>query len=170
MELEGITLRKISQTKTNAIWSHSYVEFKKKNKLINTKNRLVVAGGRRWGDGWNGWRKSKQKKKDSLLCSYKRKNKKENKWNTYRQTEPAVSPLLSVYGNLLAGVFASRGNSTDIHNGHTRTNTQTHTKGSNLHTQIFLAWTILGPLSLHSCSQVTHSTRVMSTYTVTFEF
>ena len=76
MELGCIVLNKISQLEKNAIWFHSYVEFKKQNdehkaekeKLIkiNTeretnhkrlwtiKNKLRVAGGA-VGGGWAKW-------------------------------------------------------------------------------------------------------------------
>ena len=45
-------LSEISQRKTNAIWSHLYVEPNKqnKNRLIDTENKWVVARrGRGWG-------------------------------------------------------------------------------------------------------------------------
>ena len=51
MEPEGITLSKLSQTKTNTIWFHLYVAFKKtkqKTKIIGTRNRLVVTEVGRW--------------------------------------------------------------------------------------------------------------------------
>ena len=35
MDLDGIMLSEISQTKTNTIWYHLYVESKKYNKLVN---------------------------------------------------------------------------------------------------------------------------------------
>ena len=56
MDLEIITLRKLSQTKTNTIRYHLYMKSKhdanghiynNRNKLIDTENRLVVA--REWG-------------------------------------------------------------------------------------------------------------------------
>ena len=37
MELENIMLSEISQRKTNTNWFHSYVEFKKQNKLAKEK-------------------------------------------------------------------------------------------------------------------------------------
>ena len=51
MDPKGIILLEINQKKTNTIWFHSYVEFKKqnkqlrrdKNKDLNTENELVVA-------------------------------------------------------------------------------------------------------------------------------
>ena len=40
MDLEGIILSEISQTKTNTVWYHLYMESKKYNKLVNiTKKR-----------------------------------------------------------------------------------------------------------------------------------
>ena len=51
MELEGIMLSKLSQTKTNTIWFHLYVAFKKtkqKTKIIDTGNRLMVTKAGRW--------------------------------------------------------------------------------------------------------------------------
>ena len=42
-------LSKISQTKTNPVCSHLYVESSKKSKLI--ESRLTVAGTRGWGVG-----------------------------------------------------------------------------------------------------------------------
>ena len=47
----------ISHKKTNSVWSHLYAESEKtKNpEIIDTGNRLVVAGGRHLGVGdWNG--------------------------------------------------------------------------------------------------------------------
>ena len=62
MDLEGIMLSEISQTKTNTVWFHSYLDFKKQNKWTNkkrdknpdldTEDKLVVA--RREGDGVMG--------------------------------------------------------------------------------------------------------------------
>ena len=54
MDVEGNMLSEISQIKTNSVRSHSYVESKKRNqptpdKLADTENRLVVAGGRSGG-------------------------------------------------------------------------------------------------------------------------
>ena len=52
MDLEGLMLSKISETKTNTVLSHFHVESKEKQKtkqqatLIDTENRLVVARGR----------------------------------------------------------------------------------------------------------------------------
>ena len=54
MELEGSMLSEISQRKTNTVWSHLYVESKKKqneqakqneNRLIDADNKLVPARG-----------------------------------------------------------------------------------------------------------------------------
>ena len=54
MDLEGIMLSEISQRKTNTVWSHLYVESKKKqneqakqneNRLIDADNKLVPARG-----------------------------------------------------------------------------------------------------------------------------
>ena len=77
MELEGIMLSGISQSKTDTICFHSYVELEKlnrrpwrqarrknsykqrgkeanHNRLSNTENKLRVDGGRGWGRGENG--------------------------------------------------------------------------------------------------------------------
>ena len=35
MDLEGIPLNEISQRKTNNVWYHLHVKFKKRNKLVN---------------------------------------------------------------------------------------------------------------------------------------
>ena len=57
IELEGIMLSEVNQTKTNTIY-HLYVEYKKYNKLMNTtkkvrltdiENKLVVTIGEREG-------------------------------------------------------------------------------------------------------------------------
>ena len=40
MDLEGIMLNEVSQTKINTVWFHLYVDLKKKPKLIETENRL----------------------------------------------------------------------------------------------------------------------------------
>ena len=61
MELDSIMLSKISQRKSNIIWSHSYVEFKRQKKkeqkkkkrdrdkprkrLLNIENKLMVTRG-----------------------------------------------------------------------------------------------------------------------------
>ena len=53
VDLKGTTLSEISQRKTKAIWSNSYVEFKNKkqnqkkknSKLTDTENRLIVVRG-----------------------------------------------------------------------------------------------------------------------------
>ena len=45
MNLEGIMLNEISQTKINTVCSHLHME-SKKSKLIEAENRLVVARGR----------------------------------------------------------------------------------------------------------------------------
>ena len=57
---EGIMLGEISQTKTNPVWLHLYVESEKqKNKqnrnwFIDTENKWVVSRGVGvWGIGWN---------------------------------------------------------------------------------------------------------------------
>ena len=65
MDLEGIILSEISQTKTNTAWSHLCVESKKQNGWINKakqkqthKYREKNGGyqrGRGWGDGQNLW-------------------------------------------------------------------------------------------------------------------
>ena len=61
MQLEIIILREISQKKTYAIWYQLYVESKtwrkwsylwKRNRLMGTKNRLVVAKGRTEVGDW----------------------------------------------------------------------------------------------------------------------
>ena len=54
MDLEGIMLSEISQTKTNTVWFHLYVESKKQNKWTNItkhkQNKQVVAREEgRWG-------------------------------------------------------------------------------------------------------------------------
>ena len=57
MELEGITLSKLSQTKTNTIWFHLYVAFKKtkqKTKIVDIRNRLVVTDAGRWAERVKG--------------------------------------------------------------------------------------------------------------------
>ena len=64
MDLEGIILSEISQTKTNTRLFHLYVESKKqkmnkqnRNRLIDTENKLVVSRGERgWGMGEIGER------------------------------------------------------------------------------------------------------------------
>ena len=43
--LEGIMLSEISQTKTNTVWYHLYVESKKENKLVNTKQKETQIQG-----------------------------------------------------------------------------------------------------------------------------
>ena len=35
MDFEGIMLSEISQSKTNTVWYHFYVEYKKYKKLVN---------------------------------------------------------------------------------------------------------------------------------------
>ena len=61
IDLEGIILHGINQTKTNTLWYVLYVESKKYNKLVNynktrnrltdTENKLVVSSGEKeWGD------------------------------------------------------------------------------------------------------------------------
>ena len=56
MDLEGITLSEISQTKTNTLCCHSYVEPENKinesirqnrNRLTEIQNKLVVSSGAR---------------------------------------------------------------------------------------------------------------------------
>ena len=55
MDLEGIMLSEVSQTKIKAIWSHlCMVESWKSKQAQRNKNRLVVAKGRELGDGQNG--------------------------------------------------------------------------------------------------------------------
>jgi len=59
VDLEGIMLSEINQRKTNTLWFHPYVEFKKQNRQkrdqekkktqLNTENKLVFAKGR-----WRG--------------------------------------------------------------------------------------------------------------------
>ena len=53
MDLEDIMLSEISQTKTKTVPSHLYVEYLKikKNRLIETEDRLVAARGEGWGLG-----------------------------------------------------------------------------------------------------------------------
>ena len=47
MDLEGIMLSEISQRKTDILWYHLYVEYKKYNKLVNKTNSLVAQWLRR---------------------------------------------------------------------------------------------------------------------------
>ena len=54
MDLDGVTLSEISQTKTNTVWYHLYVESNKYNKLMNItkeniENKLMVTNGEREG-------------------------------------------------------------------------------------------------------------------------
>ena len=58
MDLEGIKLSEISQTKTNTVWSHLHVESKKHPQ---TQLREQTGGHQRWEGGWNGWRETKGK-------------------------------------------------------------------------------------------------------------
>ena len=40
MDLEGIILNEVSQTKTNSIWFHSYMEYKKQKSKTNEQSKL----------------------------------------------------------------------------------------------------------------------------------
>ena len=61
MDLEGIVLSEVSQTKTNTVWYHLYVESKEYNKLVNitrkkqTQRHREKASGYQRGEGrWEG--------------------------------------------------------------------------------------------------------------------
>ena len=69
MDLKGVMLSEISQTKTNIIWFHLYIDSKEqknkqnRNKLVDTEKRQIVARRevlRGWvkkvrGLGWTNW-------------------------------------------------------------------------------------------------------------------
>ena len=57
MDLEGIMLSEVSQTKTNAVWYHLYVKSKKQNKLVNITQKKQThryreqTSGYQWEEG-----------------------------------------------------------------------------------------------------------------------
>ena len=55
MDLEGIMLHELSQTKTNTAWSHLYLEYKKYrneyNKTETDTDTVVTSGKREKGKG-----------------------------------------------------------------------------------------------------------------------
>ena len=61
MDLEIVILNEISQSKTNIIWYHVYVESEKgykwtylqnRNRVADVENKLMVTGGKGWGINW----------------------------------------------------------------------------------------------------------------------
>lgn len=51
MDLEGIMLSEVRQTKTNIIWFHLYVKSKRQTKQQARRYREQIGGGQRWGVG-----------------------------------------------------------------------------------------------------------------------
>ena len=57
MALEVFMLSEIRQRKINTLWYHSYVEYKKYNKLVNVTKKKQTdryreqSGGYQWGEG-----------------------------------------------------------------------------------------------------------------------
>ena len=56
MDLEGIILSEICQRKTNTIWYHLYVEYKKYNKQVNITKKKQALRYREQTSGYQCWR------------------------------------------------------------------------------------------------------------------